>query len=316
MHLAAGVDIEQADLVFRVGETPDITHRVNIDAPGDSIESATIAIHDAEGTAVVPAGAVTVSPGAQEATSHTLTYLFAIGANPPGEYTYRLAYTRGNGAVRIIPGEFTVRPAFSPRDRYVRRVAVWLRRGAIQPLHRPLSEPEVLSALDAAALAYSRIRPQDADDEVATTDGSFEFDLPDAWVSEFSEIREVIYPWDPDEQARPAYSGAYVRTDELRGKWWLVSATTEATKVARVIYTVPRILTDAEVTVPSHAFESVTQYAAGVALDMLANEASGREAPQHAADIVGYQDRQQKYRAQAEAMMAAAERQWRRMEER
>lgn len=304
---------------FYQGDTRAIRERVHVDG-GDTISSATISIKKAsDDSAVITNAVCTVYPGSTANDLHDITYLWAVGASQAaGDYYYRIKYVRGNGETLTIPGQLVVRATTSKRDRYLARIARWLRQGEQGVAQRSVTEQDALSALDAAVIAYSKIHPQRKESTANTTAGAWEFDLPSDWVDRYSYLERVEYPYDLTEQARwyyPAGGLAFV-VDEVRDKWSFTDGmgnpvlTTEASKVIRLYYTLPHAVTDTADSLPWDTFESVTQYAAGVLLDTLATEAARMEDPNIGADVVVTRDRQLKYRQQAQAYKAEARAVW------
>lgn len=292
------------DLLFRVGETKRLHHKVEADA-AFTVTSVSLRIYDSAGDQITGSPFTgTASSGSE--TSHDVYYNWTPAA--AGDYTYLLLYTVGS-ETRGIRGEVTVLPVTSKFDKWVKRVTDWMVESEVGEAQQLLSYRQLRDACLTAVRKFEESHPRrklnDSAGETLSAN-TWEYALPADWSDEFSRIESFEYPVDADVQERPYLEPWEVEVDELRDKWYFVERVPTAGQKARFTYTLRHTLDDATDTIPTTRFDSVSMYAAGVALLQAANEACRKSDPQRGAGIVGQRTKQQEYSSQAKTLMDRA----------
>jgi hypothetical protein len=313
-----------ADDLISVEDVPfRISHKLTPAEGSDTftVTSATVSIFNSAGTELVAATAASAeSPGFGVSTAALVVY-YDYTPTDPGDFSYVLLPLIG-GARITLRGRFTVWPKFSLLDRYIGRIQGWLQETEIGEAQQDLSLRDYRDALAVAVRAFSEVRPRELRKDVSLTANDWTYALsglatgitPTAeWAEGVSRILEVEEPYDATLQSRSILGPLDFEVDERAAEWRLKYVSPSAGQTARVTWTALHTLSHTVDTLPADAFELLTQYAAGVALQgPLANLATRTNDPQIAADVVSFRDRQQRSRQQGMEMQAAAKRLWRR----
>lgn len=151
----------------------------------------------------------------------------------------------------------------------------------------------------AAALSrYSKHRPG-SDVADITGDGTHDYDLPDAWVDEFSSIVSIEYPIGEvpeslmDEDDYKIYRTADAK--QIR----LLSDAPAVTESFRVTFTVPRGAT----TVPDGDVDALSMLAASFCLEELANAFAQTGDSTINADVVNYRSKSSEFSSRAKRLL-------------
>lgn len=311
------------DLVFRVGEVKRISHKIaSEDGSTFSISSVAAYIYNSAGTAVVDgtAGGVTAGTGVA-AAEHEIFYLWNNSAGTAGTYTYQLRYVVGTQTL-TVQGEATVLPLTSKYDKYVRRIIDWVLMSEAGDAQQLMSDAQLRDAALEAVRVYSTYKPRRVlKDAQSLTANVWEYSLWSEWEDRFSMVEYFEYPIDATNQKRPLLtastdlrSSADVLIDEPRGKWLFRKIVPATGETYRAAITCRHTLSDATDTVTSEEpadFDAVAEYAAGIALEQVANKFCGTEGQGIEAAVVNYRDKASQYSTQARRLRESAVRKWR-----
>ncbi len=295
--------------IFRVGEVRKIAHVLSIDG-SETFTAGTVRIniYDSAGTLVVTAGVGVANPvGA--AAEVEIYYIWT--PSTAGDYRYQFTAVIGSETL-ACRGEVYVFPVVSKYDRWIETVRGYIQEPGGGEEEQLLSTRDYVRAVDAARRRYQRDWPQrklnNAAGEVMTT--AWEYALPADWVDGFSQILELEYPVDATLQARPFLDPSAYYVDPLRLKWSFRDTAPTAGEYTRFTYTTEHVLSHTADTLPSHHFDAIATWAAGEALEYLANEATRTDARTVGAEIANFRTKQQERRAQAATMKAQAVQMW------
>jgi len=297
------------DIVFRKGEKKALFHTVHaVEDERFTISAVKVNVYDENGEAVITdaAGVVDTTESANE---HGISYILDTSPLDVGDYTYTMTYTKGRSLEEIvIPGEFTILPPTSKFDRYVQRVIDWLAETHISEAQRELSYKQYRNAILAAVREYEKTHPQKKTLTIDAVSGVYDYDLPPEWQEGVSQISRIEYP----VGAGPGHTyhvGDEYEVDEAEGviRFFMNLTTGQQFKLW---FTAPQVLSNTTDTLPDKHFEPITQYAAGVALMMLANKAAQTAQYQIGAQGVTYDGKSQLYAKQSEEMKAEALKAW------
>lgn len=177
----------------------------------------------------------------------------------------------------------------------------------IDRLRQKLSDPPNVEAATHEAIVqeavriYSRHRPQIKVEDITGT-GSFNVDLPDGFIDDFSHVVAVEYPYDSGDQI-PAY---IKDTDYLPYRTptgfvlRMLTSTPATSEVVRLTYTLPHSLDNSSTTIPIQHEDAVMNLAAALVAEMLAAEYT-EELRSPIGDItVDFQAKAEQYRLLAE----------------
>lgn len=297
------------DLEYRIGASPRITHTVQA---GSTPTAVTAKLYDADGLEVA---SITGSASAGDAEDlFDVSFVLPTSGRDAGDYVYTLSYTVGS-VTEVLRGELSLLPVVSKFDRWVRRICDWMLETS-KGEERQLSWRQFREATREAVWEYSKVCPHLRTEDVTLTEDVWAYDLPDEWVVGASQIEAVEYPVDDTEQVREWLSRGEWLVDEARNEWRFTSWEPDLGDAARLYYRTPHAVRDAAGTtaaadtVPDRDFGAVAQYAAGLCLDILANEAPRRNDPQAGAAIVGARTKSQEYSSRARAMREEAMERW------
>lgn len=296
--------------VFRVGEVRKIAHVLTSD---DAFTAATvrISIYDSAGTVTaVSAASGTAVPGTS-ATEHEIYYVWTPSA--AGDFRYQMTAICGGTETIACWGSLYVLPVVSKYDRWLQTVQGIAQTATGGEEEQRLSTRDLIRAVDAARRRYQRDWPQKKLNHasgVVMTANDWEYALPADWVDDFSQILQFEYPVDATLQGRPYLQPWQYQVDYLRSVWVFTDISPTTGYYARFTYTTEHVLSHTEDSLPSHHFDAIATWAAGEALEYLANEATGTDSRTIAADAVNYRTKQQERRSQAAALKAQAVQMW------
>lgn len=298
--------------------------------PSESVtlSSLSVVLTDLEtGSALTPAPTVNQEPydgpDALEGTFDKRVWFDWTPANP-GDVQYLIRGTMTPGAGFQFQGQILVWPQFSKLDRYLRRIQGWVQETEIGEGQQRLGRRDYRDALAAAVRVYERDRPREVVTRYALESGTQEYDLPGEeaedtegevfsppapWVNQFSRFLTPQFPQNYTSLT-PLYPVPQISVDWRRGKWRFVSVYPPYPTDVDLPYTTRHTLSHTADSLPEEDFEAITQYAAGKALQTLANQATWTEAPEIGGGLVSYRDQTQRLRQQAKDMMEGAKALW------
>jgi hypothetical protein len=169
-----------------------------------------------------------------------------------------------------------------------------------------LDDTKWLKAVAAALLEHSRVRPLEVVEQI-TGEGVFDYQLDGSdpalasWAPGFSQVLEIVYPYDDSEQNPEALGVEEYRIVKLDTGLWLRFSYVipSATESALVSYTTPHTLTDEECTVPDGEADAFADLVAACACEALAALYIQSTDSSISADVVDRRTKSQEYRSQA-----------------
>jgi hypothetical protein len=295
--------------VIRVGEVHKIAHVLTRD---DAFTAATVVVnfYDSAGALYGTANqAGTASPGTS-ATEQEISILWTPAA--AGDYRYQMTAVCGSETIACRDSLYVL-PVVSKYDRWIEAVQGIAQTAAGGEEEQRLSTRDLIRAIDAARRRYQRDWPQrklnHASGVVMTAD-DWEYALPSDWADGFSQILQFEYPVDATIQSRAFLDPTQYAVDPLRSVWVFNDINPSTGYYARFTYTAEHVLSHTADTLPSHHFDAIATWAAGEALEYLANEATRTDSRTVAADAVNYRTKQQERRSQAATLKAQAVQMW------
>lgn len=150
----------------------------------------------------------------------------------------------------------------------------------------------------AAIAHYSRHRPAMQVSDIVGN-GTSDYDMPAAWVDEFSDIKSIEFPvGDVPAQFLESEDYGIYQTPTGR-KIRLKSSSPSAAEIFRVTFTIPRT----ETTIPDGDVSAVVNLSAALCLEELANSYTQTSDPTIAADSVNYRSKSSEFAGRAKRYM-------------
>jgi hypothetical protein len=308
-------------LEFRIGETKRIAAGLSLDVESSgsdtpfSISSVSCSIYNSAGTAVVSAAAGGVAAGVNvEALQHEVFYLWT--PDTAGTYNFALFATIGTQTLLAGEGYVTVLALTSKFDAWERRIIDWLVETQAGEAQQHLSDSQLRDAATEAVRVYSSYKPRRVlKDAQALTANVWEYSLWSEWEDRFSMIEYFEYPIDATSQARNFLNHvSEILIDEPRSKWQFKSCVPSTGETYRVAITCRHTLSAATDSISSEEpadWDAVAQWAAGEALEQIANKHCGTEGQGVEAQTTNFRDKAAQYSAQARKLKAQAVNKWR-----
>ncbi len=152
---------------------------------------------------------------------------------------------------------------------------------------------------------YSKDKPQKLIHEDDTADNDkYDFDLPNAWINDFSTIvGDIEYPVSDDIQ-NPHYvdSNAWLLYEKLSGKVLrFVGFIPASGYTIRFKFIAPHTVTDTNCTIPDNDLTAVCELATAFCYRALAAKYAQTEAPTIEADVIDYARKADEYMTLAES---------------
>lgn len=310
------------ELIGVVGKPLLISHVVSADT-AFAVNNALITIWSSAGTAVLTNQVAEAEPSyGTEALEHQLSYLWS---NPATADDYRYLLVPDDSLSDPIPGVILIWPTTSLLDRYIVRVRGWLQDPQAGEDQRSLSLRDYRDGLKAAVDAFSvgtvdektgklhGANPRRVVATVSLSAGVWQYNLSSltSYESRFSRFVRLEYPVDVTAQTK--YLLGREDWEELpdEGVWRFKNAVPVAGEQAAITYTARHSLTHTQDTLPTYAFESVCQYAAGLLVaGPQANEYLRTSAPEIAAGMISYEPRSRSANSYGQTLMEQARTAW------
>lgn len=164
-----------------------------------------------------------------------------------------------------------------------------------------ISEMQRDTAIVSAIARYSKDRPRDKVEDVACVNGGHYLELPNAWETDFSQLKALEYPIGevPPAFIENQYHALYASPDGLKIQMTYALA---INAIVRVTYTISHVLTIAQDTVPLGDREAVCCLVAASLCDQLASLYSGETDSTIRADSVAHQSKAGEFASRAKTL--------------
>lgn len=225
---------------------------------------------------------------------------------------YRLAFSAtalGSDAITRVfrpTVEVFVEPVTSKFDESINRLKELLGEEEVGDAQLLVTWRQARSAVLAALDQLNTDRPRVLEADVALSAADWTYSLSGSltgWVPYASQVNSIWYPKDAAVQARTYLGPLDYVVDEEANELRLLYVSPSAGETAVVEYTVPFALADPSTDTlsaqPRGVRDAVARYAAGEVMESLANGAIRTSSPQIAADLVGFDQKPEKYQRRA-----------------
>jgi hypothetical protein len=195
-------------------------------------------------------------------TTSSTTENRPVASTPPMYYRYRLKATTTYGSwssAFLIPSA----------DDFLRFVKRRLKDPSLADETNNtalLTDTDYLDCIGNAVKAFELVHPRQVQQSFSMTSSEQDYNLPDLWSYQFSQVIEVEYPVQSTDP-RSVIHKEYVSVDESQGKWRFRQVFPGTGETTRLFYTTRHELDGS--TVPAQWFDSVGMWAAGDAAEQI-----------------------------------------------